>query len=82
VNTALARVTLNFSGTAWVEARDKNGKKLHSQNNPAGALQTLEGEPPLSLVIGSAPNVKLTYKGQPVDLSAFTRADVARLTLE
>lgn len=82
VNAALARLTLSFSGTAWVEARDKNGKKIHSQNNPPGALQTLEGEPPLSLIIGSAPNVKLTYKGQPVDLSAYTRADVARLTLE
>lgn len=80
--TALARVQLSFSGPAWVEVRDRNGKKLHSQNNPAGTQQTVEGEPPLSLVIGSAPNVKLTYKGQPVDLAAYTRADVARLTLE
>ncbi|MFN3397376.1 MAG: helix-turn-helix domain-containing protein [Sulfurimicrobium sp.] len=79
---AQARVLLSFSGPAWVEVRDKHGKKLHSQNNPAGTQQTVEGEPPLSLVIGSAPNVKLTYKGQPVDLTAYTRADVARLTLE
>lgn len=81
-SVAQARVQLSFSGPAWVEVRDKNGKKLHSQNNSAGTQQTLEGEPPLSLVIGSAPNVKLTYKGQPVDLTAYTRADVARLTLE
>lgn len=79
---AQARVLLSFSGPAWVEVRDKNGKKIHSQNNPAGTQQTVEGEPPLSLVIGSAPNVKLTYKGQAVDLAAFTKADVARLTLE
>lgn len=81
-SVAQARVQLSFSGPAWVEVRDKNGKKIHSQNNPAGTQQTVEGEPPLSLVIGSAPNVKLTYKGQPVDLTAYTRADVARLTLE
>lgn len=81
-SVAQARVQLSFSGPAWVEVRDKNGKKLHSQNNPAGTQQTLEGEPPFSLVIGSAPNVKLTYKGQPVDLTAYTKADVARLTLE
>lgn len=79
---AQARVLLNFSGPSWVEVLDKNGRKLHSQNNLAGTQQTLEGEPPLSLVIGSAPNVKLTYKGQPVDLTAYTKADVARLTLE
>jgi cytoskeleton protein RodZ len=77
-----ARVLLSFTGPAWVEVQDKNGKKIHSQNNPAGTQQTVEGTPPLSLVIGSAPNVKLTYKGQPVDLTAFTKADVARLTLE
>ncbi|MEN6585938.1 MAG: RodZ domain-containing protein [Sulfuricella sp.] len=81
-SVAQARVQLSFSGPAWVEVRDKNGKKIHSQNNPAGTQQTLEGDPPLSLVIGSAPNVKLIYKGQPVDLTAYTRADVARLTLE
>ncbi len=80
--TALARLTMTFSGRAWVEVRDKNGKIIHSQNNAAGADQVVEGEGPLSLVIGSAPNVKLTYKGQPVDLSAFAKADVARLTLE
>lgn len=81
-SVAQVRALLSFSGPAWVEVRDKNGKKIHSQNNLAGTQQTVEGEPPLSLVIGSAPNVKLTYKGQPVDLTAYTRADVARLTLE
>ncbi len=80
--SALARLTMTFSGRAWVEVRDKNGKIIHSQNNMAGADQVVEGEAPLSLVIGSAPNVKLMYKGQPVDLSAFAKADVARLTLE
>ncbi|MBZ0104201.1 MAG: DUF4115 domain-containing protein [Sulfuricella denitrificans] len=80
--TALARLTMTFSGRAWVEVRDKNGKILHSQNNMVGADQVVEGEAPLSLVIGSSPNVKLIYKGQPVDLSAFAKAEVARLTLE
>ena len=78
----LARLNMTFSGRAWVEVRDKNGKIIHSQNNTAGTDQIVEGEAPLSLVIGSSPNVKLIYKGQPVDLSAFAKADVARLTLE
>lgn len=80
--TTLARLNMTFSGRAWVEVRDKNGKIIHSQNNTAGTEQSIEGETPLSLVIGSSPNVKLIYKGQPVDLSAFAKADVARLTLE
>lgn len=77
-----ARLSMTFSGRAWVEVRDKNGNIIHSQNNAAGTEQVVEGEAPLSLVIGSSPNVKLIYKGQPVDLSAFAKADVARLTLE
>lgn len=77
-----ARLNMTFSGRAWVEVRDKNGNIIHSQNNAAGTEQVVEGEAPLSLVIGSSPNVKLIYKGQPVDLSAFAKADVARLTLE
>lgn len=80
--TVPARLTMSFTGRAWVEVRDKNGKILHSQNNVVGADQVVEGEAPLSLVIGSSPNVKLIYKGQPVDLSAYAKADVARLTLE
>lgn len=83
VDSALqARVLLSFSGPSWVEVRDKTGKKILSQNYLAGAQQAVEGDPPLSLVIGSAPNVKVIYKGQPVDLSAFAKGDVARLTLE
>lgn len=79
---ALAKLTLTFSGRAWVEVKDKHGKIIHSQNNTAGTEQLVEGEAPLSLVIGSSPNVKLIYKGQPVDLSSYAKADVARLTLE
>ena len=78
----LAPLSLVFSGPAWVEVRDRNGKKIYAQTSPAGTTQLLEGEPPLTLAIGSAPNVTLTYKGQPVDLAAYTKADVARLTLE
>lgn len=75
-------LVLSFSGPAWVEVRDRNGNKIHSQNNPAGTEQSLEGEAPLSLVIGSAPNVKLSWRGRPVDLAAHAKGDVARLTLE
>lgn len=80
--TAMEKLTMTFSGRAWVEIRDKNGKIIHSQNNAAGVEQVVEGEGPLSLVVGNAPNVKLIYKGKPVDLSAFAKADVARLILE
>lgn len=78
----LARLSLRFSGSSWVEVQDKSGKKLHSQNHEANSQAEIEGEPPLSLTIGRAPNVKLTYQGQPFDLAPHIKGDIARFTLD
>lgn len=71
-----------FEQESWVEIRDRDGHKIFSQLNPAGTEQAVSGVPPLSLVIGNAPGVRLTYNDQLVDLAPHTRIDVARLTLE
>jgi cytoskeleton protein RodZ len=81
-NEAVPPITLSFSGDSWVEIRDQAGKIVFSQLNHANSQQTVQGTPPFELVIGNAPAVRLSYKGKPVDLSAFTRADVARITLD
>ena len=73
---------LNFEGNAWVEIRDKSGKKIFSQLSRSGSEQVVQGEPPLSLVVGDAAKVKITYNGNPVDLAPHIRKTVARLTLE
>lgn len=78
----LAKLILTFSGSSWVEVLDKTGKKLHSQNHEANSQAEIEGEPPLSLTIGRAPNVKLTYRGQPFDLAPHAKGDIARFTLD
>lgn len=73
---------LKFEGDAWVEIRDKSGKKIFSQLSRAGSEQTVQGEPPLSLVVGDAAKVRITYNGKPVDLTPHVKKTVARLTLE
>ena len=75
-------VKMNFSKDAWVEVRDKSGNKIFSQLNRAGSEQTVQGNPPLSIVAGNAANVSITYNGKPVDLVPYINVDVARLTLE
>lgn len=77
-----AAVQLQFGRDSWVEIRDREGKILSSQLNAAGSEQTVSGEPPLSLVVGNASAVHVTWRGQPVDLAPYTRVDVARFTLE
>lgn len=75
-------LVLAVRGASWVEVRDAKGVKLLSRNVLAGEHLALDGVAPLSLSIGNAPGVQLSYKGQPVDLTASTRNNVARLELK
>lgn len=84
VAAATGQATLEFKAdkSAWIEVKDRDGRTLFSQRMVAGSTQSVSGEGPLSLVIGYAPGVRLSWRGQAVDLEPHTRGDVARLVLE
>ncbi|MDR0440277.1 MAG: DUF4115 domain-containing protein [Candidatus Accumulibacter sp.] len=75
-------LAFSFDKESWVEVRDRDGRAVLSQINPAGSQREVVGQPPFTLVIGNAPHVTLRYRGNPVDLSPRSRDGVARLTLE
>jgi cytoskeleton protein RodZ len=81
-NPGERQVKLVFDQESWVEIRDRREKVVFSQLNPAGTVQEVSGLPPLSVVVGNAHGVRMTYEDQPVDLARHTKIDVARLTLE
>jgi cytoskeleton protein RodZ len=54
---------------------------LLSRNVQAGELIGLDGALPLRLIIGNAAATQLFFRGNPVDLAASTRDNVARLQL-
>ncbi|WP_298010947.1 helix-turn-helix domain-containing protein [uncultured Aquabacterium sp.] len=66
---------------AWIEVRDARGKKVFSGRLKAGQTASVDGAAPMRLRIGNATHVQLTHKGQPVDLAAHTRNNIARLEL-
>ena len=76
------RIQLSFERDSWVNVKDASGRIVLSQLNAAGTQQTIEGRSPFELVIGNAAFVKLRYRDAAVDLKPYTRAEVARLTLE
>jgi len=78
---AEGRIRLEFDRESWVEIRDRDGKTLMSQLNPAGSRRVVIGRRPLSLVIGSGAAVRLIYNDKPVDLKPYIQIEVARLTL-
>jgi len=74
-------LTLAFLDYSWTEIRDRDGRVLLSRMNSGGTAQNISGTPPLDIVIGNAADVRLTYKGSPVDLVPHTWQNVARLKL-
>jgi len=74
-------ITITFRDFSWTEIRDRDGRLLLSGMNPGGTTQSLSGTPPFDIVIGNAADVRLTYKGSPVDLAPHTRQSVARFRL-
>ena len=74
-------VTMQFRDDSWVEVRQADGKLVSSQIYHGGTEQSIAVSAPLQIVIGNAPAVSLSYRGQPVDLDAYTRARVARVNL-
>ena len=75
---ASASLEMAFHDNSWTEVRDSRGKVLVYRMVEAGSLLELEGVPPLSVLLGYAPGVSITYNGRPFDLSGYTRNDIAR----
>jgi len=81
--TALARgrVELVFVADSWVEVRDRDGV-IFSATGAANTTRTVDGTPPLTVTIGNASGVRITYNQKPIDVAANANRNIARLTLE
>lgn len=67
---------------SWVEVRDRDSKVIFSERFVPGADKAVNGQGPLTLVIGYSPGVKLYWRGELIDLVPHAKGDVARLVLE
>jgi cytoskeleton protein RodZ len=71
-----------FKGESWVEVRDARGRVIFQQLNRAGSEADVTARPPLSIVIGNAPEVQLLMNGVAYNLEPHTRVAVARFNVE
>ncbi len=76
------QVVLSLTGPCWVQIRDSSGSYRLVGEYKAGFREVLGGTPPYRINLGNASVATLTVDGQPVDLSAHQRGQVARLTLD
>ena len=72
---------LRANAQSWVEVQDARGQTLISRHLAAGESVSLDGALPLRVTVGNASATQLTFRGQAVDLSANTLANVARIQL-
>lgn len=72
---------LRTVSASWIEVNDGRGQPLVSRVMKAGESAGVDGVPPLRVRIGNAAGTQLVFRGQPTDLKAFTRDNVARLEL-
>jgi cytoskeleton protein RodZ len=75
-------LAFSFQGESWVEVVDGRGKALISRRFNAGESGEAIGRAPFSIVVGNAPQVKMTYNGNEFDLKPHTRIAVARVTVK
>ncbi|MBB3292355.1 cytoskeleton protein RodZ [Mitsuaria sp. BK045] len=69
------------SAESWVEVVDAKGQVLLSRLLRPGDLVDVHGVAPLRLRVGNVSGTELVFRGQPVDLAARARDNVARLEL-
>jgi cytoskeleton protein RodZ len=61
---------LVLSSESWVEVYDARGERLFYDVASAGSVQSIEGRPPLRVVLGNAAAVSVQVDGQPREIPA------------
>lgn len=74
-------VNLTYTADCWTQVTDGNGKVLLSGVKRKGENLDVSGKPPLTLRLGFARGVAVTYNGQAVDLAPYSSGETARLKL-
>ncbi|MFL6681380.1 MAG: helix-turn-helix domain-containing protein [Burkholderiaceae bacterium] len=67
---------------SWVEVVDAHGRTLLSRTVVAGESVGLDGAMPMRIKVGNASGTRLKLRGDNVDLTPWTRDNVARLEVK
>ncbi|MBS0425053.1 MAG: helix-turn-helix domain-containing protein [Proteobacteria bacterium] len=79
----MGHLHFKFTADSWVKVVDGAGTSVFEQLKKGGSEQIVTGKRPLSIVIGNAAGVNLTYNDKEIDISSYKKqGGTARLTLE
>ncbi|THF54314.1 MAG: helix-turn-helix domain-containing protein [Methylophaga nitratireducenticrescens] len=72
---------IGINSDCWVEVRDANQQVLISRVVRGGNTVELTGTSPLQVSLGQANAASVRFDGEIIDISGYTRGNVARFTL-
>jgi cytoskeleton protein RodZ len=75
------KIQFSFTEDSWVSVTDGSGKQIYSRMRTAGSSDVVQGQPPLKLLLGNAAGSQVIYQDKVIDLTPYTKLNVARLTL-
>lgn len=75
-------LVLRIREKSWIEVKRADGAVIAARVFDAGAVESFPLKGELALVIGNATGVDASLRGEPLDLQAKARANVARLNLK
>jgi len=76
------RLSLAFDGSSWVEVHDANNKRLLMRLATAGSRYNIAGKPPLRVLLGNAPVVRLMVNDRAFSHQAYIHGKVARFDIQ
>jgi len=79
----MGHLHFTFTADSWIKVVDGAGASVFEQLKKGGSEQMVTGKRPLSIVIGNASGVNLTYNDKEIDISSYKKqGGTARFTLE
>ncbi|MDO8826066.1 RodZ domain-containing protein [Methylophaga sp.] len=80
-NSNQKNLIIGINADCWVEVRDANQQVLISRVVRGGNTVELTGTSPLQVSLGQANAASVRFDGEIIDISEYTRGNVARFTL-
>lgn len=81
-SAATGKVDIAVAEQTWIRASDKSGAVVFEKMLAAGSVDSFDGKPPFNVLVGNVKGTKLTFAGKLVDLTGYTKNNVARVILE
>lgn len=74
-------LSISFVQDCWVDVKDRDGNRLYGDLNRAGTTIQLIGRAPFRVLLGYAPGAQMTFNDDVIELTRYTRNNVASLTV-